>query len=702
MKVALRIHCLLPSLLGICCLAAPAEAGRLSSWRFDPSQNRLEFNTDEGVQPRAQLVSNPTRLVIDLPGTIAPSSNQPINRLIDQKVGREIQQIRVSQLDANTTRIVVELSPGYTLDPQQIRFRGASPTQWTVQIPTPQAMTSTAITPPPSTPTSSTSLTSTAGDRSSRLALGNLASGNLAAGNLAAGNLAAGNLATAGLASGATQIEGVQVTADGVFVKTRGARPDVEVSRNRRDRQIIKVTVDSATLSPQLAQDVVVNRYGISHLEFQSSGARVQITLHVAAESPDWLASASGAGGIVMLPQGGIAAVADLATPRLASANSSADFPLARPSSVSAGAAQRSLPPPDRPAPSSLQATPEAVPSAIVQTATIQGIEVNPTSNQLLIHADRPVTYSGRWQSGLYQITLSPAQLASNVSGSDVGGASSPVLRARLRQQTDQTVVISLQPASGIRFGTLNMVSPQLLALEMQRSPVSTSPSSSSISSPSSVARSDGSRSGRNNAASLILPTRSTGLPSLQSGRLLVVLDPGHGGSDPGAVGIGGLQEKQIVLPIAQQVAAYLEQQGVQVILTRTDDSDVELEPRVQIAEQSNASLFVSIHANSISMDRPEVNGVETYYFSSGEQMAQVIQDSLVQGTDMNDKGIHQARFYVLRRTTMPAVLIETGFVTGREDAAHLADEGFRNRMARAIAQGILQYIRQSSTGGDR
>jgi len=695
MKVALKIHWLLPSFLGIFCLAAPAEAGRLSSWRFDPTQNRLEFNTDEGVQPRAQLVVNPTRLVIDLPGTtIAQSPDQlPIN----QAVGRGIQQIQVEQLDATTTRIVVELSPGYTLDPQQIRFRGASPTQWMVQLPTPQATAfPTAIAPLISN--SPRSAAPTAANHADRTTVSNATPESLATSHLATGNLA----------DGATQIEGVQVTADGVFVKTRGARPDVEVSRSRRDRQTIQVTVNSAALSPQLIQqDVPINRYGIGHLELQTIGSQVKITLHVAEESPDWQAAASGAGGIVMLPQGGIASVAELVAPAprstpasAAGSNSAATGSSATGSSatppVTLSRAAQSLqlsPVPDR-STSSAPPPGQARPFTSSQTATIQGIEVNPTSSQLLIHADRPVTYSGRWQSGLYQITLSPAQLAANVSGSDVGGASSPVLRARLRQQTDRTVVISLQPASGIRFGTLNMVSPQLLALEMQRSPVSIAPTPSSARAESRLDR----LSRSNNAASLISPGRPVGLPRIQSGRLLVVLDPGHGGSDPGAVGIGGIQEKQIVLAITQQVAAYLEQQGVQTILTRTDDSDVELEPRVQIAEQSNASLFVSIHANSISMDRPEVNGVETYYFSSGEQMAQVIQDSLVQGTGMNDKGIHSARFYVLRRTTMPAVLIETGFVTGSEDAANLADAGFRSRMARAIAQGILQYIQQNST----
>ena len=97
------------------------------------------------------------------------------------------------------------------------------------------------------------------------------------------------------------------------------------------------------------------------------------------------------------------------------------------------------------------------------------------------------------------------------------------------------------------------------------------------------------------------------------------MIDPGHGGNDPGAVGIDSIHEADIVLPIAQQVAAALEQQGVQAILTRNDDREVELEPRVQLAERAHATLFVSIHANSISLDRPDVNGFETYYYSSGQ-----------------------------------------------------------------------------------
>ena len=131
--------------------------------------------------------------------------------------------------------------------------------------------------------------------------------------------------------------------------------------------------------------------------------------------------------------------------------------------------------------------------------------------------------------------------------------------------------------------------------------------------------------------------------------------------------------------------------------MTRTSNVDVELEPRVAMAEQANASLFVSIHANAIDMSRPEVNGTSTYYFSSGESLAQVVQDSIVQALGMKDRGIHSARFYVLRKTSMPAILVETAFVTGAEDAKNLADSNWRSQMATAIANGVLQYLQGRS-----
>jgi N-acetylmuramoyl-L-alanine amidase len=176
------------------------------------------------------------------------------------------------------------------------------------------------------------------------------------------------------------------------------------------------------------------------------------------------------------------------------------------------------------------------------------------------------------------------------------------------------------------------------------------------------------------------------------------MVDPGHGGPDPGAIGLGGLRETNVVLPIAQQVAAILNQQGVQAVLTRTGEYDVDLAPRVAMAERMDANLFVSIHANSIDSSR-DINGLETYYYSSAsaQRLARSIHNSILQSIDIPDRGIRTARFYVLRKTSMPSVLVEVGFVTGRQDAAKLSNPTYRSQMAQAIARGILQYIQQNS-----
>jgi N-acetylmuramoyl-L-alanine amidase len=183
--------------------------------------------------------------------------------------------------------------------------------------------------------------------------------------------------------------------------------------------------------------------------------------------------------------------------------------------------------------------------------------------------------------------------------------------------------------------------------------------------------------------------------PQVPTERLVVMIDPGHGGRDPGAIGIGGLQEKQVVLSISQQVAAILERNGIQAMMTRQDDRELDLAPRVSAAQRANADLFVSIHANALSMSRPDVNGVETYYYDSGRSLAQSIQSSIIQSTGQVDRGVRQARFYVIKNTTMPAVLVEVGFVTGRDDAAKLRDPAFQTKMAEAIARGILNHVRR-------
>nr|WP_290227668.1 N-acetylmuramoyl-L-alanine amidase [Trichocoleus desertorum] len=613
----MRLHWLLPSFLGIILLSSPAEAARLQSWQFDANQNRLDFTTDDGVQPRAQLIANPTRLVIDLPGTKVGGA------LRNRQVGGGIRSIRVGQFDPQTTRIVIELTPGYTLDPQQVKFRGRSANQWSVQLPTPQLVASSGnsgVVVPSSSPITPTPT------------------------------------AVQPVVTGATtQIQNVQVTPDGIFVRTTGRAPDVSVDR-RNNGQQIEISLKGTAISPRLTQRTIsVNRYGVGQLQVsqaQTSPPVALITLNVARTSPDWQATASNLGGVVLVPTGGVTA---------ATADS------------------------QRPTPNNSRPVPTTSAPDTNQVATIDAVDLENNGNQLVIRANSPLTYTTGWDrtSGLYRITVSSARLAEQVRGPKLD-ATSALLRVRLRQEDPRTVAILVQPAAGVQIGDVNQPSNQILALQLQRSrPTPVVPPGSPV-------------------GSIPVPPPTTtnspitNIPRNPNGRLVVIIDPGHGGPDPGAVGIGGLQEKGVVLDISRQVAARLGQQGVQVVMTREDDRDLDLEPRVVLAERANASLFVSIHANAISMSRPDVNGLETYYYSSGERLARTIHNSVLQGTGARDRGVRSARFYVLRRTSMPSVLVEVGFVTGAEDAARLSTSSYRTQMADAIARGVLQYIQQN------
>ena len=191
-------------------------------------------------------------------------------------------------------------------------------------------------------------------------------------------------------------------------------------------------------------------------------------------------------------------------------------------------------------------------------------------------------------------------------------------------------------------------------------------------------------------------PLSASSLPGLPRGRFTVVIDPGHGGPDPGAVGIAGLRETDVVLDVSLQVARLLQDRGVRVVLTRTSEVDVDLPPRVALANSSGANAFVSIHANALNMGRPDVNGIETFYFQSSlsRALASALQSEMLNVSPGSpDRGVKPGRFFVIRRTIMPAALVETGFVTGDLDSPRLATASHRQQLALAIARGILNFL---------
>ncbi|MDA0674716.1 MAG: AMIN domain-containing protein [Cyanobacteria bacterium] len=128
----MRFDWLIPATFGVTSalvLTLPAQAAELQSWWFDARQNRLVFTTDSGVQPQAQMIFNPTRIVIDLPGT---TLGRPT---ATQSVGGAVREVRAGQFNDTTTRLVIELNEGYTVNPRQIEVRGIRANEWVVQLP---------------------------------------------------------------------------------------------------------------------------------------------------------------------------------------------------------------------------------------------------------------------------------------------------------------------------------------------------------------------------------------------------------------------------------------------------------------------------------------------------------------------------------------------------------------------------------------
>ncbi len=190
----------------------------------------------------------------------------------------------------------------------------------------------------------------------------------------------------------------------------------------------------------------------------------------------------------------------------------------------------------------------------------------------------------------------------------------------------------------------------------------------------------------------------------------MITLDPGHGGTDPGAIGKQGTKEKDITLKLAMKVRDYLLDKGAQVSMSRTNDKDVygpdatdaqELQARVDVAQTNDADLFVSIHCNAST--NPNVGGISSYFFPKTDYdkiAAAAIQDDLTKKFALDDLGVRQANFYVNKRSSMPTVLIETAFISNQKEEKLLRSNWFQNKMAKAIADGIEDYF--AATGGDQ
>lgn len=177
----------------------------------------------------------------------------------------------------------------------------------------------------------------------------------------------------------------------------------------------------------------------------------------------------------------------------------------------------------------------------------------------------------------------------------------------------------------------------------------------------------------------------------------LVVIDPGHGGVDEGC-SADGVQEKDINLEVAQRTAAKLRDMGLDVILTRENgETAVSLEERVALAEEAEADIFVSIHQNSFEGKGTSAKGIETWYCGRDRdcrRLAQLVHKGALGKTKAGERELHEGRdLYVTRETSMPACLIETGFLSNAEERKKLCDSAYQEKLAEGIAEGIYLYF---------
>jgi N-acetylmuramoyl-L-alanine amidase len=481
-------------------VSLPATAAEILSWQYNAAENRIDFTTSTAVKPEAQMLANPSRLIIDLPDT---RLNQPTS---SQVLSNGVKSLRVGQFDPDRSRMVLELDPKYSIDPQQVLIQASTARQWSIQLPTPQPIES--------------------------------------------------------------------------FPRGAPSGPVAVFNEN--------------------GQVVVAQPY-----------------------RPKPVVSASTTG------------------------------------------------------------------NTTGSTTSVNYIALDPTRTGILVQADRQnktqlkYTIGLDMRSGSYRVVIPNARLA---PGYQVPGDSQRYLTVTA-QGDDISIVV--RRADGVK---VDIVRQYLDNRWVYLQPLSGATTQIAVNRPP-VVPIDVPKADRP------APKQDTS-PSVRpsNGRVLVMLDPGHGGKDPGAIGLGGLREVDVILPVAKRVAEILAKQGIAVKMTRNSDYFVGLDERVVMSREAGATLFVSIHANSID-NRPDVNGLELYHYNIGQSFAETVHSAILDfvnknGFYLNDRRVRSARFLVLRKSAIPAILVETGYLTNEAESARLRRDDYQKVMAEGIAKGIIQYIK--------
>lgn len=191
------------------------------------------------------------------------------------------------------------------------------------------------------------------------------------------------------------------------------------------------------------------------------------------------------------------------------------------------------------------------------------------------------------------------------------------------------------------------------------------------------------------------------------SRRYTIVIDPGHGGNDPGKIGINAVLEKDVNLAISLKLKEILEQNDCRVIMTREADQGLyqegdtnkkvaDLHARCQIINDSGADAVISIHQNSFTSESSK--GAQVFYQTAsgeGKLLAEILQEQMVSGLDPDNNRVAKANsdYYMLKNTQAPMVIVECGFLSNSQEAELLTQEAYQRRVAWTVALGVLQYV---------
>lgn len=197
----------------------------------------------------------------------------------------------------------------------------------------------------------------------------------------------------------------------------------------------------------------------------------------------------------------------------------------------------------------------------------------------------------------------------------------------------------------------------------------------------------------------------------VETKKICIVIDAGHGGNDPGKVGINGALEKDINLALALKLKDLLEQKNINVVLTRDSDAGLystdatnqkasDMQNRCKIITDAAPVFTISLHQNSYPSD--DVKGAQVFYYGQsikGEELANILQNSLISRVDSTNRRSAKANesYYLLKKTPTPTVIVECGFLSNPEEADLLLDTDYQNKLTRAIYMGILEYLKKES-----